>query len=184
MDHIEIKTVNKDTQKALAKLFNDIIQVEYSMILNYPRMIDRLIMLDGIDDEQLNHDLERLGKDSTRHMGRLGEMIIQLGGKPVWEMEIVDRLVDVEKALKEQLSREKAARLLYLEAKHVIERNTEKVTVRDLFGRFVKMEDSLPIDVVDIIDILDHVERLIIDERDHIKIVEDSIATLEMLMNK
>jgi len=48
----------------------------------------------------------------------------------------------------------------------------------------VRMEDELPLDVVNINDVISILDRIIIDEQHHIKLVHDSIATLNMLMNK
>ena len=46
------------------------------------------------------------------------------------------------------------------------------------------MQDELPVDVVNINDVISVLNRIIIDEKKHIRLVEDSIATLNMLMNK
>ena len=159
-------------------------QVEYAKILNYPRIIDKLIIADKINDEQLNKDLERLGKESMKHAGWMGELITKLGGKPFWVIDIVDRLVDVDNLLDHQLKKEKLALSLCQEAKRVAEKNKVKVQVKDFFGRLIRMEDELPYDVVNISDVISTLDRIIIDEQRHIKLVHNSIATLNMLMNK
>jgi len=46
------------------------------------------------------------------------------------------------------------------------------------------MEDELPLDVVNASDVISTLDRIIFDEQRHIKLVYDSIATLNMLMNK
>jgi rubrerythrin len=86
--------------------------------------------------------------------------------------------------LTHQLGKEKEALSLYQEAKRVAEKNKVKVQVRDFFGRLIRMEDELPYDVVNIDDVFSTLDRIIIDETHHIKLVHNSIATLNMLMNK
>ena len=134
--------------------------------------------------EQLNKDLERLGTESYHHHSWIGQLITQLGGKPDWTMDIVDRLVDVDRMLALQLEKEKTALSLYQEAMRIAERNKAKVQVRDFLGRLIRMEDELPIDVVNVNDILGTLERIATDEKHHIKLVHNSIATLDMHMNK
>jgi bacterioferritin (cytochrome b1) len=181
---MKIETIKESGKKAIVELLNKQLQVEYAKILNYPRIIDKLIIVDKINDEQLNKDLERLGRDSTRHLGSLGELIIQLGGKPFWVIDVVDRLVDVDNLLDHQLKKEKLALSLCQEAKREAEKNKVKVQVRDFFGRLIRMEDELPYDVVNASDVISTLDRIIIDEQRHIKLVHNSIATLNMLMNK
>ncbi len=181
---MDIETIKESGKKAIVEILNKALQVEYTKIVNYPRLIDRIVTVDHIHDEQLNKDLEQVGKDSTRHLGWVGELILKLGGKPIWQIEVIDRLVDAENMLTHQLGKEKEALSLYQEAKRVVERNKVKVQVRDFFGRLIRMEDELPYDVVNIDDVFSTLDRIIIDEQRHIKLVHDSIATLNMFMNK
>ena len=181
---MEVETIKENGKKAIVELLNRSLQLEYNMILNYPRLIDKLTTVDHINDEQLNKDLERLGTESYHHHGWIGQLITQLGSKPDWTMDIVDRLVDVDKMLALQLEKEKTALSLCQEAMRIAERNKVKVQVRDFLGRLIRMEDELPIDVVNVNDILGTLERIATDEKHHIKLVHNSIATLNMLMNK
>jgi len=181
---MKIETIKESGKKAIVELLNKQLQVEYAKILNYPRIIDKLIIADKINDEQLNKDLERLGKESMKHTGWMGELITKLGGKPFWVIDVVDRLVDVDNLLDHQLKKEKLALSLCQEAKRVAEKNKVKVQVKDFFGRLIRMEDELPYDVVNASDVISTLDRIIIDEQHHIKLVHNSIATLNMLMNK
>jgi len=181
---MEIETIKESGKKAIVEILNKSLQVEYTKILNYPRLIDRIVTVDHIHDEQLNRDLEQVGKDSSRHLGSIGQLIVQLGGEPNWQIEVIDRLVDAENMLTHQLGKEKEALSLYQEAKRVVERNKVKVKVRDFFGRLIRMKDELPLDVVNTSDVISTLERIIIDETHHIRLIHDSIATLHMLMNK
>jgi len=181
---MEIETIKDAGKVALVDMLNRGLQVEYGLILNYPRIIDKLIMVDKINDAQLNKDLEQIGKDSFRHSGALGKLIGQLGGEALWRVDIIERLVDVETMLAQQLDKEKTALLLYQQAEHVAAQNKTKVHVKDFWGRLIRMEDEIPIDVVNLDDIIRTLDRIIIDETKHVKLVENSIATLKMLMNK
>ncbi len=181
---MEIETIKESGKKAIVEILNKALQVEYTKIVNYPRLIDRIVTVDHIHDEQLNKDLEQVGKDSTRHLGWVGELILKFGGKPIWQIEVIDRLVDAKEMLAHQLEKEKEALSLYQEAKRVAEKNKVKVQVRDFFGRLIRMEDELPYDVVNASDIISTLDRIIIDEQHHIKLVHNSIATLNMLMKK
>jgi bacterioferritin (cytochrome b1) len=181
---MKIETIKESGKKAIVEILNKALQVEYTKIVNYPRLIDRIVTVDHIHDEQLNKDLEQVGKDSTRHLGWVGELILKFGGKPIWQIEVIDRLVDAKEMLAHQLEKEKEALSLYQEAKRVAEKNKVKVQVRDFFGRLIRMEDELPYDVVNIDDVFSTLDRIIIDETHHIRLIHDSIATLNMLMNK
>ena len=173
---MEVETIKENGKKAIVDLLNKSLQVEYSFILNYPRIIDNLVII-KIHDEQLIKDLEHVGKESTR-------LIVQLGGEPKWQIEVIDRMVDVDRMLVQQLGKEKLALSLCQQAKHLAEQNRAKVKVKDFFGRLIRMQDELPIDVVNINDVISVLDRIIIDEKKHIRLVEDSIATLNVLMNK
>ena len=181
---MEIETIKESGKKAIVEILNKSLQVEYTKILNYPRLIDRIVTVDHIHDEQLNRDLEQVGKDSSRHLGSIGQLIVQLGGEPNWQIEVIDRLVDAENMLTHQLGKEKEALSLYQEAKRVAEKNKVEVKVRDFFGRLIRMEDELPYDVVNASDVISTLERIIVDETHHIRLIHNSIATLNMLMNK
>ena len=181
---MEIETIKKNTIETIIELLNKAIQVEYGMILNYPRLIDRIVNIDKIHDEQLNTDLERVGKDSTRHLGSIGQLVVQLGGEPFWQLEVIDRLVDAEKMLEQQLVKEKAALSLYEQAKRAAEQNKVKIKVKDFLGRLIRTEDELPINAVNANDVIATLDRLINDEQYHIRLIQDSLATLKMLLNK
>ena len=181
---MKIETIKESGKATIVELLNRSMQLEYALILNYPRIIDKLVIVDNINDEQLNKDLERLGKESYQHLGWVNKLITELGGEPVWKINIIDRMVDVDKMLAQQLEKEKLAVSMYQEAKRVTERNRAKVEARDFLGRLIRMEDELPMDVVNINDVLGTLERIITDEQNHVKLVHNSLATLNMLMNK
>ena len=181
---MEIETIKEDAKGTIIKILNKSLLVEYDLILNYPRMIDKLVNYDKINDEQLNADLERLGKDSLRHFGEVVNLIKQLGGEPTWQLGAIERLDDVEKLLLKQLDKEKAVISLYKEARQVAKQNTIKVQVRDFFGRQIRMKDELPVDIVNASNVINTLDRHAAEEVIHVRLAEDSIATLNMYMNK
>jgi len=130
---MEVETIKESGKKAIVDLLNKSLQVEYSFILNYPRIIDNLVII-KIHDEQLIKDLEHVGKESTQHLGSLGQLIVQLGGEPRWRIEVIDRMVDVDRMLVQQLDKEKLALSLCQQAKHLAEQNRVKVKVKDFFA--------------------------------------------------
>ena len=86
--------------------------------------------------------------------------------------------------LAQQLEKEKLALSMYQQAELIAIQNKAKVQVKDFLGRLIRMEDELPMDIVNLDDVMSTLDRIIIDEKKHVKLVEDSMATLKMLMNK
>ncbi len=115
-----------DAWDAVIHLLNMAIQIEYAFIVNYPRLIDHLVSIDGIKDEQLSKDLEHLGKDSTKHLGLIGQIIVALGGGPDWQINTIDPMTHVEDVLNTQIDREKKALSLYEEVRDVARQNGGK----------------------------------------------------------
>jgi len=181
---MEIETIEDDAKTSIVKLLNEAMQVEYAFILNYPRLIYHLVNLDKIHDKQLINDLEHLGKDSSKHLGLIGQTVVELGGEPMWQIRTIPILTHLEETLPDQLERENAALLLYQQAKRVAEQNRVKTKVGGLFDRFLKGLDELPPDIAIASKIIRTLDDIIGEERHHITLVHDSIATLDMLLGK
>lgn len=179
---MEVETIKKDAKKSIVELLNKSLQIEYDLLFNYPRVIDKLVNVDKIHDEQLIKTLEGMGKESLRHFDEVEKLIGKLGGEAIWHIDVVGWSVDVEMMLVQQLEKENWAISWYKETKRVAERN--KVKVGGLLGRLAGSADELPEDVVNVNDIISLCERHIIDEERHIRLVKDSIDTLSRLMNK
>ena len=176
---MEIYTIKEDTKRAIIGLLNSIIQVEYDMIMNYPRLIDKLVNIDLINDEQLNKDLEYLSKVSLQHFSNLNKIIELLDGELVWAMCTIERLVDVGESLDEQLKKEKLVISKYKETIQVVEKNKVKVK-----QGFLSKLLSEKVEAVDANYIVSTLKRHIMDEERHVRLVEDSIATFKALKNK
>ena len=73
---------------------------------------------------------------------------------------------------------------LYKEARLVATKNKKVVETEDFFGKLIIMVKGLPEDVINVDDIITMLDRVIIDEGRHIRLVTDSLATLNMLMSQ
>ena len=179
-----METIKDDAKRALTGLLNKSLQVEYDFIMNYPRMIDQIINYEGIRDEQLVKDLEILGKVSLRHFGEISKLVERLGGEPIWKIDVIARLEDVQELLIEQLAKEKEAASIYEDAKRIVVQNKVEVKTGGFLSKVIRIREELPQDIVSADDIIRLLDRQIWDERSHVKLVEDSIATLRALMKK
>ena len=180
---MEVETLTDDGKLAIVGLLNRALIVEYDFILNYPRMMDKLVNYDGINDEMLKNNLMRLGKESMKHFNQGVKTIERLGGEPSYQIGTIERLEDVEALLMKQLAKEKEAISIYKEAIMVIHKNKKKSPVRDFFGRLIHANDDLPIEIT-ANEVLDLLNLELVEETKHVKIVEDSIAILQTYLNK
>ena len=115
----EIDRITTEAKKTIVGLLNKSIQAEYGMILNYPRIIDQIKNIDKSQSEEFTTNFEHLGKDSFRHATIVSKTIEELGGKPEFEMVVVDRMIDIYSMLVEQSAKEKLAMSIYKEAKMI-----------------------------------------------------------------
>ena len=178
----EIVTITDQAKKAISELCNESVVTEYDMILNYPRIIDHIVNFEKIKDEQLTRDIEKLGRESLRHFGIIDGMIRSLGAEAVWLPSTLPRLVGVTSVLEGQLEKEKIVRDLYTEARKIAIANKTTVKVGGVFNLF-RAKDISEEDIIPFEQIISNLDRLILDEMRHIKIVEDSIATHKALMS-
>ena len=81
---MEVETLTDYGRKAIVSILNRALIVEYAFILNYPRMMDKLVNYDKINDEMLNSNFNRLGKESMKHFNDDVKLIERLGGEPAW----------------------------------------------------------------------------------------------------
>jgi bacterioferritin (cytochrome b1) len=123
----EADSITEDGKRAIVDLINrSVLQVEYSFIVNYPRIIDHFTNVYQVFVESFRPNQEKLGKDSLRHQNLAMEIIRLLGGKPTWAIADMDRMNDVRRMLSDQLDGEKAALSAYLEARDIAEQNQVK----------------------------------------------------------
>ena len=177
-----IETLKRDNKKSVAEKLNRALQVEYDLIFNYPRVIDKLVNIEKIHDERLNSMIEVLGIESLRHFTEVDNLIVKLGGETQWSFEVIDRLVDVEEILAKQLEREKWVVSWYTSAKRIAEQN--KVKAGGVLGKLTGSPGVLPEDFIDANEIINTLDRIIRDEKRHALLVQNSINTLKRLTNK
>ena len=92
---MEIVTITDEAKRAIAKLCNESVIVEYEMILSYPRIIDHIVNFEKIKDEQLVKDIDKLGKDSLRHFTKMDEMIRDLGDNMVATLALAENVKEL-----------------------------------------------------------------------------------------
>jgi hypothetical protein len=79
----EIDRITEDGKKAIAGILQKGLAVEYTHLVNYPRIIDQMLNINHIpEDDPCVTTLERLGKDSIRHANVVMHLTTQLGGEP------------------------------------------------------------------------------------------------------
>ena len=181
---MEIITITDEAKRAIANLCNKATEIEYDMILNYPRIIEQITSYEEMSDEQLVKDLDKLGRDSLVHFSKMDNMITRLGSEMTWQTHVLPRVVDVLDILKKQLGKEKFALETYKEAKNIALKNQQKVKVRGFFGKLLRIKDTEEGEIITTDEVINTLDRLISDETNHARVVEDSIATLNMLMSK
>ena len=177
-----IETLKRDDKKSVAEKLNRALQVEYDMIFNYPRVIDKLVNIERIHDKTLISCLETLGKDSLRHFNEIDNLIVKLGSETQWRVEVMDGLVGVEEILATQLEKEKWVVSWYTSAKRIAEQN--KVKAGGVLGKLTGSPGVLPEDFIDANEIINALARIIRDEKRHAILVKNSINTLKKLMSK
>jgi len=169
-----METLKKDAKKSVVAKLNRALQVEYDLIFNYPRMIDKLVNINKVHDERLNNIIEALGIESLRHFTEVDNLIVKLGGETQWRFEVIDRLVDVEEILAMQLKKEKWVVSWYTSVKQIAEQGKAGFLDRLAIGS----------DFVDANEIINMMDRLIRDEKRHAMLIEEAVNTLKKLMNK
>lgn len=181
---MDIVTVTDKAKSAISEILGAAVSIEYDMILNYPRLIDRLVNYQKIEDEALIKGLEQLGRDSLRHFGVTDSLMARMGYESAWEISAFPRLADILEILEKQLGKERAVRDMYRDAQRIAANNKAKVRGKEFFGKYVRIRESIPEDVVTADEIINTLDRIIRDEERHARVVEDSIATLKMLMKR
>ena len=169
--------ITEEGRKAIVDVLNKAIQIEYGMILNYPRILDQIKNIDKSQSEEFTVNLERLGKDSFRHATVISRLIEDLGGKPAFDMVVVDVMADVHSMLVEQLGKEKLAAAAYKEARFIAENNQAKEP--KIFGKFLGKGRDSEKGVRGSV-LIDTLKRIEMDEVSHIKRVENLLIQMNI----
>jgi len=177
-------TISMDAMKAVANLCNQIVLVEYEMILGYPRLIDHLTQFEKIKDKEILDNLDRLGKDSLGHFSRIDRLMAQFGIPMKWTTNLLPRIVDPIHVLNAQLNKEREALELYETARKIVINSKKEAKPRGLISRLFGREKDKEESVISADEVIFLLERHKQDEGRHIRLVEDSIATLKALRKK
>ena len=86
--------------------------------------------------------------------------------------------------MEQQLTKERFARDTYKEAKNIVLNNKKRVRARKFFGKVIRVRDGVGEDILTADEIVSGLDRLIMDEERHARLVEDSIATLNMHLKR
>ncbi len=175
-----VDRITEDGKKAIVSLLNKSIEVEYAFIFNYPRLIDQLVNIEPIIQESVAKKLELLGKESVQHAGWIMRLIENLGGEPQLPVEVIDRMTDIPSLLLKQLDKEKLVQSLFQQTRLLAEQNQAKgilakMKTMEVGARDMVKERSRTIRVL---------ERLEIDERRHIPLVQNMISELNLPMQQ
>ena len=180
---MEVETLTDDGKIILIGLLDKALIIEYDFILNYPRMINKLVNYDKINDEMLINNLERLGSESMKHFNYGIALIEKLGGEPKWQIETIERLEEVEDLLIKQLEKEKEAISIYRTAILAVRKNKQNTKVKEFFNMLIHANDNLPIQIT-ISELIERLNIELAEENNHVKLVEDSIAILQIYSKK
>ncbi len=165
----EIDRITEEGKRAIVALLNKGIRVEYGMVLNYPRILEQIANIDKSQSGEFIGSAERFGKDSFRHATIVVKLIEELGGKPEFETLVIERMIDINKAMYEQLGMERLAESIYKEAGLVARNNQAKE--KGFFGKLMREKEELIKDVSRS-EVMERLKGLELDEMGHAKRVE------------
>ena len=120
----------KDASPRIIELLNQVLKLEYSLIIHYPRIASY------IDDEETKETAVRLGEYSTRHADVAAKAIRELGGEPIWNFDSFPELTSLIPIFRIQLDKEKLALSLHTEAASL----APNPMLRDKFTQMAKDE--------------------------------------------
>lgn len=99
-----------DANAKIIDFFNDILRLEYSLIVQYPRLASR------IKDNEIKKLAQELGIASVEHADTIANIIKQLGGKASWSFEPLPQEDDLVKIFQLQLGKEEKALQMHQQA--------------------------------------------------------------------
>lgn len=94
-----LETIKESAKKSIVELLNKSLQIEYDFLFGYPRVVDKLVNVDKINDEQLIENIELVVKESLLHFDEIDRLIRKCGCETIWHINVVGWSVDVEEML-------------------------------------------------------------------------------------
>ena len=175
----ERETITDNAEKAIIALMNDSLQIEYECQINYPRLLERLATVYSNEDKRLFTDIKmftnikKCNEESLNHFKENQNVVKKLGGKPRWHhRDYYKKTDDILKHMKilQQLEMDTLGTLLtvnkiirFLEQQFSSDSETDERIVR-----FTGMKEGI--------------ELQIIDEKNHVGIIEESIEKLRITL--
>ena len=129
------------------------------------------------DDDPCVVVLERLGKESVRHVNIVMQLITQLDGEPHLVVEPVERMSDIFGMCQKQMEKEKENLLLFQQAEAVAQKNQMK-TLKGILDENIDMIRNRPSDTVKRSQVLQLLKRLEKDESRHMQLLDTVISDL------
>lgn len=128
----------------MLELLNQILKLEYSLIVHYPRLVP------AVRDHKARQEAVELGGASVHHADTVAKAISKLGGTPEWSFESFPDNLDIPTIFRQQLEKEKLA----LELHQRVSRLASDASMRDTFGRLAKEERNHILIVENILSIV------------------------------
>lgn len=177
-----LETIKESAKKSIVELLNKSLQIEYDFLFGYPRVVDKLVNVDKINDEQLIENIELVVKESLLHFDEIDRLIRKCGCETIWHINVVGWSVDVEEMLLQLRDKENWVISWYQAAKRVAEQN--KVKAGGPLSRLTGSANILPEDFIDVNELISMLDRHVTEEEKHIRLCDDSVNRLSMLKNK
>ena len=174
--------IDEEGKRQVISLLNEVIQIEYGFILNYPRIIDQMTLIEEIPDTQLPKEMHRLGTDSCEHSGQATEMIVKLGGSVAFSVEVIPRMIDIHEFLVQQIEKEGAAESVYTRAKRLAEQHA--VNSGGLFGSLRALTGAGGENLIGRSELIQRLDRMASQEKVHARIAEDLLAVYDSSRQK
>ncbi len=177
----EVDRITPVGMRSIVGLLRHSMEIEYAFIVNYPRLIDQLVNIDRSRDEQIIKQIESLGKRSVQHLGWTATMIKDLGGEPLWEIGVIDRMVDVAAMFQAQAKKEEEALSQFQLTKKVAEQNQVKgllTKIKAVLGDVISNETVSRSSIIRLL------EQLVREEQAHVGMAQMLILELNLQTEK
>jgi len=174
----ELDRITDYGKQGIVRLLNEIMQVEYGNIINYPRYIDQLENTNVKASKSSIDGLETLGKDSVRHLGLVVEFIKRLGGQPNWGFNPTERITDIRAMLSQQMQKENASLSLFMQAIKLAEQNQLKGL--SAMGDVIKIARKRANNDVERSTVIAGLGEFAKDELRHIELLRGTITNLDL----
>jgi bacterioferritin (cytochrome b1) len=123
---------NVPAQTELLNLLNQTLELEYTLIIYYPRIAST------IKDHEIKQLAQSLGTASIGHADTVANAITKLGGTPHWSFGSFPTEMNLRRIFGEQLEKEKLASRLHQQIVGMI----TDYSLRDKFAGLSKEEES------------------------------------------